>query len=225
MGQAMRQDKACRIFIVDDHPAVRQGVMAIVSHEPDMLICGEAGDVPDAMQQMATLMPDVAVIDISLKVGNGIDLVKRIKAEYPSVRMLVWSMFPDTLYAARALRAGALGYLNKSDSTEQLVDAIRMVAQGKIYLTEETSSRLLQERFSNPVREDGALSLDLLSDRELEVFKLIGEGLSTQQIAESIMLSISTVETYRQRIKAKLNINSNTELVRSAVQWLLKTSQ
>lgn len=221
----MKQDKVCRIFIVDDHPAVRQGVMAIVSHEPDMLICGEASGVPDAMQQIATLMPDVAVIDISLKIGNGIDLVKRIKAEYPGVRMLVWSMFPDTLYAARALRAGALGYLNKSDSTEQLVDAIRMVAQGKIYLTEETSARLLQERFNNPVREDGALPIDLLSDRELEVFKLIGEGLSTQQIAESIMLSISTVETYRQRIKAKLNINSNTELVRSAVQWLLETSQ
>lgn len=221
----MKQDSACRIFIVDDHPAVRQGVMSIISHEPDMLICGEASGVPDAMQQIATLMPDVAVIDISLKSGNGIDLVKRIKAEYPGVRMLILSMFPDTLYAARALRAGALGYLNKSDSTEQLVDAIRMVAQGKIYLTEETSARLLQERFNNPVREDDALSLDLLSDRELEVFKLIGEGLSTQQIAESIMLSISTVETYRQRIKAKLNINSNTELVRSAVQWLLETSQ
>ena len=219
----MKQDKACRIFIVDDHPAIRQGVMAIVSHEADMLICGEAGDVPDAMQQMATLMPDVAVIDISLKVGNGIDLVKRVKAEYPSVRMLVWSMFPDTLYAARALRAGALGYLNKSDSTEQLVDAIRMVAEGKIYLTEETSLRLLQEQFNTPVREDGTLSLDLLSDRELEVFKLIGEGLSTQQIAEAIMLSISTVETYRQRIKSKLNMHSNTELVHSAVRWLLET--
>lgn len=219
----MKQDKACRIFIVDDHPAIRQGVMAIVSHEADMLICGEAGDVPDAMQQMATLMPDVAVIDISLKVGNGIDLVKRVKAEYPSVRMLVWSMFPDTLYAARALRAGALGYLNKSDSTEQLVDAIRMVAEGKIYLTEETSLRLLQEQFNTPVREDGTLPLDLLSDRELEVFKLIGEGLSTQQIAEAIMLSISTVETYRQRIKSKLNMHSNTEFVHSAVRWLLET--
>lgn len=221
----MKQDAVCRIFIVDDHPAVRQGVMAIVSHEPDMLICGEASGVPDAMQQIAILMPDLAVIDISLKVGNGIDLVKRVKAEYPSVRMLVWSMFPDTLYAARALRAGALGYFNKSDSTEQLVDAIRMVAQGKIYLTEETSAYLLQERFNTPVREDGTLSLDRLSDRELEVFKLIGEGLSTQQIAEFIMLSISSVETYRQRIKAKLNINSNTELLRSAVKWLLETSQ
>ena len=202
----MKQDSACRIFIVDDHPAVRQGVIAIVSHEPDMLICGEASGVPDAMQQIATLMPDVAVIDISLKFGNGIDLVKRIKAEYPSVRMLVWSMFPDTLYAARALRAGALGYLNKSDSTEQLVDAIRMIAQGKIYLTEDTSARLLQEKFTNAVRENNILPLDLLSDRELEVFKLIGEGLSSQQIAESIMLSLSTVETYRQRIKSKLNI-------------------
>lgn len=221
----MKQDKLCRIFIVDDHPAVRQGVMAIVSHEPDMLICGEAGDASDAMQQIASLMPDVAVIDISLKSSNGIDLVKRIKAEYPAVRMLVWSMFPDTLYAARALRAGALGYLNKSDSTEQLVEAIRIVGQGKIYLTGETSSRLLQETFNNPVRENGTLPLDLLSDRELEVFKLIGEGLSTQQIAESIMLSISTVETYRQRIKGKLNIQSSTGLVRTAVQWLLEASQ
>ena len=222
----MKQDKACRIFIVDDHPAVRQGVMAIVSHEPDMLICGEAGGVADAMQQLATLMPDVAVIDISLKSSNGIDLVKRIKAEYPAIRMLVWSMFPDTLYAARALRAGALGYLNKSDSTEQLVEAIRMVAQGKVYLTGETSTRLLQETFNPPVREkNGALPLDLLSDRELEVFKLIGEGLSSQQIAEAIMLSVSTVETYRQRIKGKLNIHGSTELVRSAVQWLLEASQ
>lgn len=221
----MKQDSACRIFIVDDHPAVRQGVIAIVSHEPDMLICGEASGVPDAMQQIATLMPDVAVIDISLKFGNGIDLVKRIKAEYPSVRMLVWSMFPDTLYAARALRAGALGYLNKSDSTEQLVDAIRMIAQGKIYLTEDTSARLLQEKFTNAVRENNTLPLDLLSDRELEVFKLIGEGLSSQQIAESIMLSLSTVETYRQRIKSKLNIQGSNELIRSAVQWSLETSQ
>ncbi len=221
----MKQDSACRIFIVDDHPAVRQGVIAIVSHEPDMLICGEASGVPDAMQQIATLMPDVAVIDISLKFGNGIDLVKRIKAEYPSVRMLVWSMFPDTLYAARALRAGALGYLNKSDSTEQLVDAIRMIAQGKIYLTEDASARLLQEKFTNAVRENNTLPLDLLSDRELEVFKLIGEGLSSQQIAESIMLSLSTVETYRQRIKSKLNIQGSNELIRSAVQWSLETSQ
>jgi DNA-binding NarL/FixJ family response regulator len=223
MGQTMKQE-ANRIFIVDDHPAVRQGVMAIVSHEADMLICGEAGDTSDALQQMASLMPDVAVIDISLKSSNGIDLVKRIKAEYPSIRMLVWSMFPDTLYAARALRAGALGYLNKSDSTEQLVEAIRTVGQGNVYLTGETSQRLLQEAFANHANDD-ALPLDLLSDRELEVFKLIGEGLSTQQIAEAIMLSISTVETYRQRIKSKLNIQSSTELVRTAVHWLLESSQ
>jgi DNA-binding NarL/FixJ family response regulator len=221
----MKREKAYRILIVDDHPAVRQGVIAIVSHEPDLLICGEAGDAPDAMQQIPALMPDVAVIDISLKSSNGIDLAKRIKAEYPAVRMLVWSMFPDTLYAMRALRAGALGYLNKSDSTEQLVEAIRTVAQGDVYLTKETSQRLLQETFSSQVRGEGSLPLDLLSDRELEVFKLIGEGLSTQQIAESMALSVSTIETYRQRIKTKLNIQSRTELVHAAVQWLLKASQ
>jgi DNA-binding NarL/FixJ family response regulator len=221
----MKREKAYRILIVDDHPAVRQGVIAIVSHEPDLLICGEAGDAPDAMQQIPALMPDVAVIDISLKSSNGIDLAKRIKAEYPAVRMLVWSMFPDTLYAMRALRAGALGYLNKSDSTEQLVEAIRTVAQGDVYLTKETSQRLLQETFSSQVRGEGSLPLDLLSDRELEVFKLIGEGLSTQQIAESMALSVSTIETYRQRIKTKLNIQSRTELVYAAVQWLLKASQ
>jgi DNA-binding NarL/FixJ family response regulator len=125
----------------------------------------------------------------------------------------------------RALRAGALGYLNKSDSTEQLVEAIRTVAQGDVYLTKETSQRLLQETFSSQVRGEGSLPLDLLSDRELEVFKLIGEGLSTQQIAESMALSVSTIETYRQRIKTKLNIQSRTELVYAAVQWLLKASQ
>jgi DNA-binding NarL/FixJ family response regulator len=218
----MKQDKTCRLIIVDDHPAVRQGVIAIVAHEPDIQVCGEAGDTAEALQQVAALLPDVAVIDISLKTSNGIELVKRIKADYPGVRMLVWSMFPDTLYAARALRAGALGYLNKSDSTEQLVEAIRSVCQGKVYLAEETSQRLLQEVFTDKGRDDGALPLERLSDRELDVFRMIGEGLSTQQIAERIMVSVSTVETYRQRIKAKLNIQHGTELVHNAVQWLLE---
>lgn len=218
----MKQNTICRLFVVDDHPAVRQGVMAIVAHEPDMQVCGEAGDEQDALQQIATLMPDVAVIDISLKAANGIDLVKRIKAKYPAINMLVWSMYPDTLYAARSLRAGALGYLNKSDSTEQLIEAIRTVCQGKIYLAEETSQRLLQDVFADKAGEGGALPLERLSDRELDVFKLIGEGLSTQQIAERMMVSVSTVETYRQRIKTKLNIQNGAELVQTAVQWLLE---
>lgn len=218
----MKQDNTCRIIIIDDYPAVRQGVMAIVAHAPDLQVCGEAADVADALQQVAALSPDVALIDISLKSGNGIDLAKRIKAEYPAVRMLVWSMFPDSLYAARALRAGALGYLNKADSTEQLLEAIRTVCQGKLYLTEATSRLLLRDVFADKGREEGALLVERLSDRELDVFRMIGEGLSTQQIAERLWLSVSTVETYRQRIKAKLNLQHGTELVHSAVQWLLE---
>lgn len=218
----MKQDRTCQLVIVDEHPVVRQGIMAIVAHEPDIQVCGEAGDMADAIQQVAALSPDVAVIDISLKSGNGIDLVKRIKAEYPAVRMLVWSMFPDSLYAARVLRAGALGYLNKADSTAQLLEAIRTVCQGKVYLTEDTARLLLQDVFADKSREEGTLPLERLSDRELEVFRMIGEGCSTQQIAERLWVSVSTVETYRQRIKSKLNLQHGTELVHSAVQWLLE---
>jgi DNA-binding NarL/FixJ family response regulator len=214
--------KTAKVLIVDDHPAVREGLAIRIGSQPDLKVCGEASDSAEALQLVARANPDVAVIDIALKRGNGIDLIKRLKAREAPVRMLVWSMYSDTLYAERALRAGALGYINKENATDQIITAIRTVLEGKVYLSEPMASRLLGRMVHGEVAKVGASPVEALSDRELEVFQLIGEGLDTYQIAEKMRVSHKTVETYRARIKEKLDLGSSTELLRHAVQWLLE---
>lgn len=213
-------DMRAQVLIVDDHPAVREALAIRISLQPDLQVCGEAADAAEALKLVAAHDPDVAVIDIALKAGSGLDLIKRLKDKGAKVRAIVWSMYPEELYAERALRAGAAGYLTKEQATEQIIDAIRQVLQGKLYLGEAMTRKLVKRA----VGQDAACSpLELLSDRELEVFRLIGQGLKTQEIAEQLHLSIKTVETYRDRIREKLDLPDGSALARCALQWSLET--
>jgi DNA-binding NarL/FixJ family response regulator len=212
---------AAKVLIVDDHPAVREGLAVRISAQPDLEVCGQAADTAEAMELVAAVRPDVVVVDIQLKTGNGLDLIERLKAHDKSMRVLVWSMYPDALYAQRALHAGALGYINKEHTTGRIVEAIRRVRDGRIYLSEETAEQLLGQAVGGAKRLK-ALGAESLSDSELEVFRLIGQGLSTSQIAQRLHRSSHTVEAHRQAIKHKLNLKTANELNRAAVQWMLE---
>ena len=193
-----------------------------ISRQPDLEVCGEAADTNDALRLVGEILPDAAVIDISLKTGNGIDLIKRIKARNDQVRLLVWSMHSESLYAERALRAGALGYINKGHATDRIVEAIRRVLEGKVYLSEAMAERMLQRAVGTRRAEAVRSPLDALADRELEVFRLIGHGVKTAAIAERLHLSVKTVETYRDRIRQKLDLDDGTKLSHYATQWVLE---
>ena len=208
-----------RVLLVDDHPVLRKGLAQLINQESDMLVCGEAEEATKAFDAVGTLNPDVGVVDISLKRGNGIELVKNVKARYPQIAMLVLSMHDETLYAERALRAGALGYIMKEEATEQVLVAIRRVVTGEIFLSEKMKGRMLQQLASG--RGKVVVSpIEHLTDRELEVFRLIGEGRGTRQIAAELHLSVRTVEAYREYIKDKLNLKNSTELVQHAFHWV-----
>jgi len=214
--------KRSRVLIVDDHPAVREALALRIGRQPDLEVCGEAADMSDALRLVTDTRPDVAVVDISLKTGNGIDLIKRIKDRNDCVRMLVWSMHSESLYAERALRAGALGYINKDQATDRIIEAIRRVLKGKVWLSETLSERILQRAVGGRRQEVTRLPLDVLADRELEVFRLIGDGVKTVDIAERLHLSVKTIETYRDRIRQKLSLSDGTKLAHYAVQWVLE---
>ena len=220
--QATPGDKVINILIVDDHPISREGLAIRLSREPDLRVCGEAADVPDAISRAAETAPDLAVVDVALKSGSGIDLVKRLRDRFPGIKVLVWSMYQDTLYARRALQAGAGGYVNKECAAEVIVGAIRQVAGGGIYLNPD----VIQAVLKRAVGSDGPLPdpTAALSDRELTVFRLLGEGLDTQQIAARLHLSPKTVETYRARVRAKLGVESGSEVLRLAVRWVLENA-
>jgi DNA-binding NarL/FixJ family response regulator len=210
-----------KVLIVDDHPVVREGVAMRIALEPDLEVCGEAEDVPSALALLASTQPSLAIIDISLKKGNGLDLIDCIKERYPATRILVWSMYSEKLYAERALRAGAAGYLHKGRATSQLLDAIRAVLAGKVYVSEELANELLH-RVVGGKKVDRS-PIELLSNRELEAFELMGQGQTTEKIAVLMHVSPKTVETYRARIKEKLGLSNITELVQRAVQWVLES--
>jgi DNA-binding NarL/FixJ family response regulator len=214
--------KRARVLIVDDHPAVREALALRIGRQPDLEVCGEASDMSEALRLIAEARPDVAVVDLSLKTGSGIDLIKRIKDRDDTIRILVWSMHSESLYAERALRAGALGYVNKDQATGTIVEAIRRVLEYKVYLSEAMTERVLQRSVGGAREEVARSPLDALADRELEVFGLIGDGVKTAQIAERLHLSVKTIETYRDRIRQKLNLSDGAELVRCAVQWALE---
>lgn len=211
-----------KVLIVDDHPVVREGLRAQLATEPDLQVCGEADDVAEALSLVDSTRPDVAIVDISLKTGNGIDLIHRLKSRKVSVAVVVWSMFPEKLYAERALRAGALGYINKGRPTGEILKAIRSVIDGKVYLSDDVSAQLLV-RFVRPNAAAPQRSpMETLSDRELEAFALMGRGLNTRQVAARMHVSPKTVETYRSRIKEKLGLNDLTELIQQAARWVLE---
>jgi DNA-binding NarL/FixJ family response regulator len=208
------------IFIVDDHPLVRSGFQQLIAGEPDLNICCEAGSLSEALEAIKTHKPDVAIVDISLPDGNGLELVKRLRVHSPETRILVISMHDEELFAERALRAGVRGYINKQEAAEQVIEAVREILRGKIYLSRNMTEQLLNRVSAgdgverSPVRN--------LSDRELEVFDLIGRGMSTGEIADRLHLSVKTIETYRANIKKKLHLKSAAELSRSAIQWSLE---
>ncbi|MCG6156523.1 response regulator transcription factor [Rubinisphaera margarita] len=210
-----------KIAIIDDHPAVRDGLATRISLEDDLTVCGEAEDVADGLELIRRTGPQVAVVDISLKSGNGLDLIRQARAENEFVRFLVWSMYDEDLYADRALRAGAMGYINKQAATDSIVTAIRSVLDNKIYLSSEMSSTLLHRLVMG---QSGLQNQpeDALSDRELQVYEQIGLGRTTVEIAEALTLSSSTIETYRARIKQKLDCHSMADLARRASQWVLE---
>lgn len=215
------EGKRARVLVVDDHPAMREALGSKISRQPDLEICGEAADMAEALQKVAEAIPDMAVVDLSLKTGSGIDLIKRLKDRYPQVRILVCSMHEESLYAERSLRAGALGYINKDQATGKIIEAIRRVLEGKIYLSEYMAEKILHRSVGEGKKGMTNSPVELLADRELEVFRLIGHGVKTAAVAEKLHLSVKTVETYRNRIRQKLDLKDGTELAHFATQWIL----
>jgi DNA-binding NarL/FixJ family response regulator len=189
--------------------------------QPDLEVCGEAEDLPGALDLLASVRPDLAIIDISLKNSNGIELIRRIKDRDEAVRVLVWSMYPESLYAERALRAGAQGYLNKGQATHHVLNAIRAILDGRVYVSGVTANQLLRRMVGR--KTDARSAVDSLSDRELEAFQLLGEGLTTEAIAENMHVSPKTVETFRARIKEKLGVSNLSELIQRAAQWVIES--
>ncbi len=207
-----------RIFLVDDHPLVREWLTNLIRQQPDLDVCGEAERGPEAMEAILRLKPDIAVIDISLKDSSGIELIKDLKQTQPSTAALVLSMHEEAHYAERALRAGAKGYIAKRETTRKVVAAIRQVLAGGIYISEELATSLAAQFVTGKGLPQQS-PVEQLSDRELEVFQLLGQGRGTRQIAEVLKVSVKTVQAYCARIKDKLNLASATELLREAVRW------
>jgi len=213
--------RAARVLIVDDHPVVREGLGIRIARQPDLEVCGEASTVAEALAQLDATDPDVAIVDLSLGEGDGLDLIRRIRRRAARVCMLVWSIHPDTLYAERALHAGAMGYINKQEATGRIIEAIRCVLSGHVYLSGSMTDRLLRRKVGGGT-SPGTSAVESLTDRELEVFRLIGGGRTTAEVAGRMNRSVHTVETYRQRIKAKLGLRTSAELARAATQWVLE---
>jgi DNA-binding NarL/FixJ family response regulator len=205
------------VFIVDDHPLLRQGLALMINREQDLAVCGEAADAQTAMTEIAAQKPDILIVDISLSGPDGLDLLKNIRTVYPNLPVLILSMHDESIYAERALRARANGYIMKQEATEKVLVAVRRILKGDIYLSDRMASKVLHQ-FVSGVPADMNSRVSSLSDRELEVFRLIGEGRSTRQIAEKLNLSIKTVETYQAHIKEKLSLHSGRELVQHAIQ-------
>jgi DNA-binding NarL/FixJ family response regulator len=207
-----------RVFVVDDHPLVREWLISLIQRRADLEVCGEAENAATALSSIARTRPDVAIVDLSLKGGSGLELIKDLKARHPSIRILVLSMHEDISYAERALRAGARGYVMKRESTGQIIDAIHEVLRGKIYASHKLLAGLAERIVADGSGKSGPAA-ELLSDRELEVFRLLGGGLETRRIAERMKLSIKTVQCYAARIKEKLHLDNASELIREAVRW------
>jgi len=220
MGEtaAGKAEGVIRVLLVDDHPIVRQGISLLIAQEPDMDVCGEAESVSEALNAVARNKPNVVVVDLTLKEGLGLELIKDIKVRYPKVLAMVYSMRDETFYAERVLRAGARGYVTKEEGGQTVIEAIRRVATGHIFLSEAMASKMIGQ-FVGGSPEIPDDSIHSLTDRELEVFELIGQGLPTREIAERLHLSPKTVDSHREHIKEKLKIDNATDLLKHAIEW------
>ena len=213
-----------RVMIVDDHPVVRQGLRLLLDREHDLAVVAEADGVTEAFTRFKEVRPDLVIVDLSLKDGSGIELIKEIHSAEPETHMLVSSMHDESLFAERVLRAGAKGFISKQEATGNIVEAARQVLGGRVYLSPAMSDQMLHRLVNNDDEAVDRSPIESLSDRELEVFEMIGQGLTTRQIAAKLDLSPKTVETYRENIKSKLSLANGTALTRHAVQWLLENT-
>ena len=209
-----------KVLVVDDHPIVQEGLADLINKEKDLVVCGSAQDIPETIKAIKSLAPDVVTVDISLGDANGLELIRDIKTQFPKLPMLALSMHQESFYAERAIRAGAKGYITKQEATRNVILAIRKVLEGGLYLSEEMKDKLLYSAVGYRDSRDGASPIDHLTDRELEVFGLLGEGKGTREIAEQLCLSVKTVETYRARIKERLHLNSGSKLLQQAFAWV-----
>ena len=211
-----------RIFIVDDHPLLRKGLGELINQQLDMIICGEAEDAPEALKAIGQIRPDLVIVDISLKSQNGIELIKNIKAINPSIQILVLSMHDESIYALRVLKAGAKAYVMKQEVVDKVMEAIRRIRTGKVFVSDRVAAQMLSQVVdgNDPSRNS---PVDSLSDRELEIVTMIGNGTPTREIAQRLSISIKTVESHRAHIKEKLSLTNATQLVQWCVRWVEET--
>lgn len=221
MEEQTRNQFKTRIMIVDDHPIVREGYVHLIERRDDLQVCAQAGSKAEASQWVKDNPPDLIIIDISLKDGSGLDLIKDLKSQDQGVKILAVSMHDESLFAERSIRAGALGFVNKQQAPEQLTKAIDQVLKGKVYLSSEATERMIGRSIGSN-NQPAQSPIESLSNREIEVFEQIGLGETTRQIAAKLKLSAKTIETYRENIKHKLNLGNATELTRHAIQWVLE---
>lgn len=210
------------ILIVDDHPLVRTGFAQLIGDTPDLKVCGEAADMATALKLVDIITPDLAIIDLSLAGGSGLDLIQHIKTKNSNILMLVASMHEESLYAERVLAAGARGYINKQEAPEKIIQAIRQVLNGKVYLSDHMTELILNNMVTG---RDDKRDIDSLSNRELQVFEMIGQGVAPGKIAEQLNLSVKTIETYQAHIKKKLGLSSTHKLTHRAIRWVLEQGQ
>ncbi len=208
-----------KILLIDDHPLLRNGIAQLIAQQKDLVVCGEVDDSLKALDAIEKNEPDIVVLDITLKKMSGIEVLKHIKVRFPRVKVLILSMHDETLYAPRALRAGASGYIMKQEAAENVISALRKILSGEVYISERMATQMLSRMVGGRATPISS-PVDLLSDRELEVFTLLGKGDGTRDIAEKLNLSVKTIESHRAHIKEKLNLKNATELVRHAVQWV-----
>ena len=210
-----------KVFVVDDHAIVREGLTLLINREADLAVCGVAEEMHSALRTMETVRPDVLIVDISLNGPDGLDLLKTIRMKDPSLPVLILSMHDESIYAERALRAGANGYIMKQEATERVLVALRRILNREMYVSDQIATKMLQRLAGqSPTRERSPL--DVLSDRELEVLRLIGEGRSTREIAEKLHLSVKTVESYQSHLKEKLGLRNSRELFQFAIEFALR---
>ncbi len=208
-----------RVFLVDDHPMIRERLAVMIDQEPDLQVCGEASDVMESLVAIERLSPDIVIADLNLKASSGLDLIKDLKARNIEVPVLVLSMHSEELYAERVLKAGAMGYLSKQESTGTILIAIRKVLSGEVHLSPQFSAKLIKLMVGGAGTTEEA-PVSTLADRELEVFQAIGRGMGTREIAESLKISVKTVETHKARIKEKLNAGNHLQLQQQAIRWM-----
>ncbi len=216
--QEAANDRRTTVFLVDDHPIVRRGFQLLLRLEQDLKVCGEAASGPEALQKILALKPDVAIVDLSLKSSSGLELIKQLRELVPQLQILVFTMQSEAIYAERALRAGANGYLTKEEGAEKAIEAIRVLREGKPYFSPRVAVTLMERMATGG--ETATSGLESLSDRELEVLEMVGNGLSSREVAANLRLSIKTVESHREHIKAKLGLKKGSELVNYAFRWV-----